>query len=185
MTNHFTYPSHNKPLYQCNLWKNQQSHAAIRNHCNHATITNHFTQATHDKLFYILLSIRQLISPIPHMKKHYTHVPMTNHCNYAIIRNPFSHTTISPILCHLWPTISHLPSFKSNGPIPPGQTISPILSMTYHLSETKKVFHPLYVSLQRRDISLSLLFWQWLRSCRYRFVSPSPLTFLRITQHCI
>ena len=63
--------------------------------------------------------------------------------------------------CHSWPTISHLPSLKTMGPIPPRQTISPILSTTYHLSETKKVFHPPYVSLQRRDISRSLLFWQW------------------------
>ena len=127
MTNRFTHSTHDEPFHRCYKWqtispvlpktnhctnviyekKNHQSHAAIRNHCNHATITNHFTQTTHDKLFYLLLSIRQLISPIPHMKRHWTHVPMTNHCNYAIIRKPFSHTTISSILS--WQITSTMP----------------------------------------------------------------------------
>ena len=144
MTNHFTYPSHNKPLYQCNLWKNQQSLAAIRNHCNHATNTNHFTQATHDKLFYILLSIRQLISPIPHMKKTLypcPHDKLLQLCHHERPFLPYNHFTNST-MANYFDHATHNQPFHIFHPWKP-----------WVLFHQDKPFHPFY----RRHITYQKL----------------------------
>ena len=211
MMNCFTHSTHDEPFHPCYKWQTISPILPVTNHCTNVIYEKSTVPCCYKKPLQSCHQHKPFHPSYPwqiglHFAihkttcfSHSTHekniIPMSP---WQTIATMPSWETLSPIQpfhqfyhgkllrpCHSWPTISHLPSLKTMGPIPPGQTISPILSTTYHLSETKKVFHPPYVSLQRRDISRSLLFWQWLRSCRYRFVSPSPLTFLRITQHCI
>ena len=157
-------------------------------------MTNYFTFCyPYDNLFPPFHTWKKkTLYPCPHDKplqlchhqkpflpyNHFTHSTMANYFDHATHDKPFK-------IFHPWKPWVLFHQDKPFHPCHSSQTISPILSTTYHLSETKKVFHPPYVSLQRRDISRSLLFWQWLGSCRYRFFSPSLLIFLWITQHCI
>ena len=166
-------------------------------------MTNHLTKATHEKLFYLLQFMTNYFPHSTHEKKnirpmsHDKPLQLCHHQKPFLSCNPWQ--TISPILpwqitstMTLMRAISHLQSLKTMGPIPPGQTISPLLPITNDftysihdipfISKFIKVFHPPNVSLQRRDISRSLLFWRWLGSCRYRFVSLSPLSCLWITK---
>ena len=137
------------------------------------TILSFLCQCPHDKPLQLCHHQKPFL---PY--NHFTHSTMANYFDHATHDKPFK-------IFHPWKPWVLFHQDKPFHPCHSSQTISPILSTTYHLSETKKVFHPPYVSLQRRDISRSLLFWQWLGSCRYRFFSPSLLIFLWITQHCI
>lgn len=148
----------------------------------------------------------QTISSIPHMKKTLEPCPHDKPLQLCYHQKPFlpynPWQTISPILP--WQITSTMPPmttyFTSSVPEYHGSystRTNYFTRVTHHKPSrpfnpwhtiyqwTKKVFHPPNVSLQRRDISHSLLFWQWLGSCRYRFATPSPLSCLWITRHCI
>ena len=202
MTNHQTHAD----------MRNHCNHATITNHFSQAIYDNHIPHSTHDKQYHqcykweIILPFAihdKLFPPFHTWKKnirpmsHDKPLQLCHHQKPFLPCNPWQ--TISPILpwqitstMTLMRAISHLQSLKTMGPIPPGQTISPLLPITNDftysihdipfISKFIKVFHPPNVSLQRRDISRSLLFWRWLGSCRYRFVSLSPLSCLWITK---
>ena len=184
---------HHKPFQPSHLWQPYPPFHPWQTISPKLPMRNYFT----------FCNSWQTISPIQHMKKnirpmsHDKPLQLCHHQKPFLPCNPWQ--TISPILpwqitstMTLMRAISHLQSLKTMVPIPPGQTISPLLPITNDftysihdipfISKFIKVFHPPNVSLQRRDISRSLLFWRWLGSCRYRFVSLSPLSCLWITK---
>lgn len=117
-------------------------------------MTNHLTKATYDKLFYLLPSIAnyfphstheknirpmspwqtiatmlppETLSPIESMTNHFTHSTMANYFDDATLDKPFQ--IFSP-----WIPWVLFHQDKLFHPWYPSQTISPIQSMTYHLS---------------------------------------------------
>ena len=153
MTNHQTHAD----------MRNHCNNATITNHFSQAIYDNHIPHSTHDKPSHqsypwqIILPFAihdKLFPPFHTWKKTLDPCPMTNHCNYATTRNPFSHA-IHDKPFHQFYHGKLLRPWHSWGPFHifnpwkpwvlfhqdklfhhcyPSQTISPIQSMTYHLS---------------------------------------------------